>query len=418
MSKSSLAGYARATWDDIRRNGWQAVARKCRSLFWWSLALALYPLVALLRPIVRLRIMRVPANYLGHLCLRPDIYLSERKLGLQPRRTFDVFHLWPLPPSNAAVVRVLSRSLRIWQGSYYFYQLYNRLPGGRAHIFHPRIRDYEDMDSGGVMHRAGRNVSLSAEEQSAGWKILDEQGISDSGQFICFHARSSAYYPQRLIAGDPAGLEQQQAYRNCDVETYLPAVRSLAERGFTAFRMGAVRERPIPDLHPRIVDYANSFRSEFMDVFLLANCRFLVGSASGVDAVAELFRRPMLTVNMALFAGVHSWMPNLTIFKKYRLVEEQRFLKFREIVEMDAHYLQASEDYERLGIEFVDNTAEEISDAVDELEARLDGRWQERSEDKELQARFWAVLQDHPLHQNRCGLIGATYLRQHQDLLD
>lgn len=421
----SLAGYIAATVEDIRRNGLSAVRRKAGALVWRTLGLVLYPAIVALRRLVHVRFMVLPSDYLGPLCLRPAYYLAERELGLHPPRSFDIFHLWPPTPCNTALVRVLRRKLRIWQGSHYVYQLYHRLPGGRRHIMHPMTRikgqpgGFIDHDSMGVLQRTAAHVSLLPGEQAAGWRVLAGQDVPKGAEFVCFHARSSGYYRTQFQKTDADLLERRQAFRNTEVESYLPALETLvARRGCHAFRMSAVRERPLPATDPRIVDYVNDFRSPEMDVFLMANCRFHISCGAGPDSIAELFRRPVVFVNYPLLAAVHSWLPHVIILKRYWLEDEQRCMTFREIMETDAGFILDTAEYERRGIRLLDNTAEEIKEAVLEMDARLDGSWEETPEDEEHQARFWDILRDHPLQRHRCGFIAAAFLRRYRELLD
>ena len=420
---ASLVRYASATLSDIRENGTAAIRRKIEKVFWNALAFLLYPLVLALRPLVHIRFILIHTVYLGHLAVTPANYLAQRQLGLHPKRSFDVFHIWPLPPSNEALVGVLARSMRIWQASYYFYALYRRLPGGRAHTFHAaslrpgHVRKYSDQDIEGVLQRTEPAVALTPAEESRGWQALAEQGVSRDDRFVAFHARTSKYYFERLNVRDASVAEERQYFRNSDIGLMLPAVETLAQRGYYALRMGAVTEPPIPDIHPRVLDYANSFRSPEMDIFLLANCHFLISNGSGPDGICELFRRPVVFVDYAVWGGMHSWLPHITIFRKYWLKDEKRFMTIREGFANGCEYLVTTEAFAERGIELIPNTAEEVQDAVMEMEARLAGTWVGEPEDEALQRRFWSAVGDHPLHQNVCGRIGAAYLRQNRDLI-
>jgi putative glycosyltransferase (TIGR04372 family) len=93
-------------------------------------------------------------------------------------------------------------------------------------------------------------------------------------------------------------------------------------------------------------------------------------------------------------------------------------LTFQEILSSDIGGFGEDEQYAQLGIEIVDNTPEEISSMVMEMEQRLAGTWQTTEEDEELRARFWALFP--PRYPNRIfrSRVGAEFLRQNRDLLD
>ena len=53
-----------------------------------------------------------------------------------------------------------------------------------------------------------------------------------------------------------------------------------------------------------------------------------------------------------------------------------------------------------------------------EMDARLNGTWHTTKEDKELQRRFWTLIDGSELHGTILSHIGAKFLRQNRDLLD
>ncbi len=95
-------------------------------------------------------------------------------------------------------------------------------------------------------------------------------------------------------------------------------------------------------------------------------------------------------------------------------------MKVSEMIESGAGRLPRGEQYDERGIEVVKNTPGEILDAVNEMEARLDGTWQSTEEDEELQRRFWLPFKSSPFHNpdgKIRGRIGTQYLRQNSELL-
>ena len=39
-------------------------------------------------------------------------------------------------------------------------------------------------------------------------------------------------------------------------------------------------------------------RSDFMDIYFGAKCHFFIGVGTGIDAIPDIFRRPILYVNV------------------------------------------------------------------------------------------------------------------------
>ena len=93
-------------------------------------------------------------------------------------------------------------------------------------------------------------------------------------------------------------------------------------------------------------------------------------------------------------------------------------MRFREIVGTKIGSFLMTEDYERAGIEYVENTAEEIRDAVEEMTARCEGRWETSVEYEDLQRRFWELYRSSPRMRVLRSRVGSKFLLQNKDLLD
>lgn len=117
--------------------------------------------------------------------------------------------------------------------------------------------------------------------------------------FVCFHTRDSAY----LAGAFPGRGRDDSVCRNANIQNYVP-VEELVRRGYYAIRMGSIVPEPLATTNPRIIDYATTGRSDFLDIYMIymiymaAKCRFYLGGSSGLYAVPELFRRPVIHTNV------------------------------------------------------------------------------------------------------------------------
>ena len=76
-----------------------------------------------------------------------------------------------------------------------------------------------------------------------------------------------------------------------------------------------------------------------------------------------------------------------------------------------------TEQYEKAGIELIDNTPEEITSVALEMDGRLKGTWQSIEEDEKLQRRFWALFKPDDLNSVFRARVGTEFLRQNRQLL-
>ena len=173
-----------------------------------------------------------------------------------------------------------------------------------------------------------------------------------------------------------------------------------------------------------VIDYASSaLRSDFTDVYLLGNCNFFLGNDSGIWCLPLIFRRPLAMVNFTLLSVFFkkNYKPWFFIMKHFRHKAKQRNLSLCEMFEAGLAGASDSNRFEKVGVELVCNTPEEIRDLAIELDERLKGSWQPRPGDEELQQRFWAIFREHAPAESQGGIqprIGAAFLRNHLYLLD
>ena len=184
-------------------------------------------------------------------------------------------------------------------------------------------------------------------------------------------------------------------------------------------RIGAVVKEKIKSSNPNIIDYATSGqRTDFLDVYLGANCHFFLCSDSGIGIVPELLRRPVVYVNWIQLDVLSTWtLHALVIPKKFYLKKEDRYLTFREIIGSELGTAMHAEIYEEHGVELIENTPEEIMAVVWQMEKQLAGTWKTTQEDEALQQQFWSVYGNHHLKSPNFR-IGTMYLRKNRNLLE
>ena len=69
-----------------------------------------------------------------------------------------------------------------------------------------------------------------------------------------------------------------------------------------------------------------------------------------------------------------------------------------------------------LDIKLIDNTPEEITELVLEMNSRLNNTWEIKKENEDLQAKFWSLFDDTFIKSNTFR-IGSAYLKKNKNLL-
>ncbi|MDO8568367.1 MAG: TIGR04372 family glycosyltransferase [Dehalococcoidales bacterium] len=247
----------------------------------------------------------------------------------------------------------------------------------------------------------GPLLTLTDSDHERGWQCLRTLGVPADAWFVGLHVREE-------------GDESRQA-RDTDIATYRMAIESIVARGGWVVRMGDPAVTPLP-LMPQVIDYARSnARSDWMDVFLWARCRFFIGTQSGPAWVPPTFGVPCVVTN-STFLSRRWFGQDLFITKLLWSEGEQRYLSFAEAVTSSAGVPESLDYFTSGGLRIVDNTPEEINDVAMEMLDRLEGNLKYTEEDEQLQGWFDRMWTSHAY--KATGRIGRDFLRKWAHLLD
>jgi len=258
---------------------------------------------------------------------------------------------------------------------------------------------------------------FTADEESEGLALLASMGIKENDPFINFHVRDSAYLD---TVHNYWGREQWKGhdYRDANVMNFIPAVQYLAEQEITSIRLGQVVKQPLPELGPRIVDYATNHRTDFGDIYLFSRPKFFLTAGGGPISLAWIFGVPAAYANLVPLWTKSPGKKDIFTPKKLWDIQRKRFLSFRETVEFGSEYFGESYMYGDAGLELVENSPEEIVSLVKEMNDRLDGIWVAEDEDEDLQQRFKDIYRPGHRSHGFPSRIGSQFLRENRELLE
>ena len=419
----------------IRQGGVKVLYRKfiqaikiVIQLFFMLASIPLVLLIRLLHPVIKVRFIWLDAGRIGHFD-NVNVYLARKINGEFPSNILDIvyFTVSTGQVSNEQYLKMWRRVLHTPPLIFGYLlesidKINESLPGKKT-IYHGRKQFTSDRNKAinnkiteSILRHVDSPISFTSDEHILGGKLLSELGVPRAKEFICFHSRDSAFL-------ESLKLDRYWGYhdfRDSNIRKYLPAVEEIAKRGYYALRMGSHVKESLDVDNPMIIDYAsNGSHSDFLDIYLSTNCRFFIISDTGLSNPPEVFRKPIVYVNDFLFALLYrlSIRNCIFIFKKYYLIQEERFLTYAEIAKTDLLYFSSGHEIKKRGIEVVENTQEEILAATIEMEERLSGIWVTKKEDEELQMRFWSLLPTGLSKSPNCR-IGAQFLRDNSELLE
>lgn len=196
-------------------------------------------------------------------------------------------------------------------------------------------------------------IDLDYEKKLRCQKILRK--ITYNRKFICLHVRDS-FYKKNTIKN----------YRNSNINNYIKAIEYLIKKNYFVFRLGNSPLNKINFTNKYFLDYANSdIKTDFMDLHLINECDFYIGTQSGTYDTAKMFNKPKLITNMVeAFTAFPNRVDDRGIFKKI-LNKKKKIIKINEFISMPFKYNNPEQSVDDL--EFIENTSEEILQGVIEF---------------------------------------------------
>ena len=413
--------------------------RLIRALRLLLISLFAIPVVIFIRVIRSYKVVRFMCVDFGRIggAYHLDWYLSENKSRLNNKKYFDIFiAISATNHINYQWLKMWRRAIpRLYKAAYFWntvIRINKLIPGYERHFipdywvymgqkdrrltgnkFKERKKKVDDKLKL-VLKNNQSNISFTSREDDKGFKVLKEIGCHGNSGYICFHARDPMFLKN---VNDNVNFDYHN-YRDSDINNYLLATQEMATRGIYSIRMGAIVEKEISSASNLVVDYASSkYRTDFNDVYISGNCKFFLCSDTGISIVPEVFRLPVVHVNFTNITNISIWTINsLFIFKFFYLRNENRFMKFSEILDLEFGGIETNEIFSKLNIELIENTPEEIRQVTIEMDERLNGTWETKEEDIELQERFWLLFGPNKIKSPNLR-IGAEFLRKNKDLL-
>ena len=265
------------------------------------------------------------------------------------------------------------------------------------------------------------------EQVERGEEALSAMGVT--GPFVCLAARNAQYN-----RNTDHGIEQGYGSRNMDFKDYGKTIAWLGEQGIQCLKMGRF-EDPIDPI-PNCIDYSAHHASDFMDLYAFSRCEFAVTCCSGIMLLAQLFAKPLLMVDTTMFSfGLGAvrytehdrFLPKRFHVRDPKKRRVKRPLSLNEVFETEKGCDIFDSRLTSRGIEWDDNTEDEILDAVEEMVSRIDGTWADTEDDEDLLDRWWALYDEMAAFQsaNERNWIGGpvpfppatTFLRRHDYLV-
>jgi len=351
----------------------------------------------LLTPLIQIRLVRLLSERAGHFGLNTENMLCAFDVGVLNRRgdnhKIKYFFYTHGIVCNKQLLKMWKRVLPLLPFPIACRQIDQLLSFASFQYKKDKVKN--TVESSGwvrdkllLMERVPYpHVFFTFEEEKRAEIFLEKLGVSKNAKWVCLLVRDPLYLDKLFPIDD----WDYHAHRNANIMTYKKAALFLAEKGYTVIRMGKWAQDPFSVSHERIIDYAmHPLRSDFLDIYLSAKCCFFMSTSTGIDSVAQMFRRPILFSNIAIPSELQSFVSNsLFIPKKVINKNTDEYITYKTFDQVISSPYEIHETAKKNNFMLVDNTEDEILEAAIEMEQRITCMWIETKIDILAQKKFF-----------------------------
>lgn len=211
------------------------------------------------------------------------------------------------------------------------------------------------IDNKNVLLRHMPSIEFNSSEKKEGDDYLKKIGIQNN-LYFAFASRSSQFKNEKI-----------ETARNSNIYNKILGVKFMISKGYKAIRMGKNEtERKIFN-DSNIIDYAiSNDRSDFLDIYLISKCEFMISSNSGINELPVLFRKPRLIVDYYDIPALEFHPLKLMIVpKKFKNLNTGNLINFEEAFEKKLNYIHINSKVNELGYDIIDNSELEIKKATE-----------------------------------------------------
>ncbi len=281
--------------------------------------------------------------------------------------------------------------------------------------------DYTVLDKAGLIMKHPVDIKFNKSEITEGERFLTSCGLNQDSKYICLNVRDSAYLSQNRKKDFT-----KHELRNSDIDTYIESIKVLIEAGYVVFRMGSVFENQVGFNSPLFFDYAsNGMRTEFLDIFLGANCTFCISTGSGWDEIPRIFKRPTLYVNVVPILANAIVTRDLLLFPKYmRDKTSGELLPLKDLLSSFLYGQSNPMWVDKYNGIVHDLSSDDLKHATIEMIARTEGRFTPTTQQSDMQKNLRQSLMSMSQFQPSAGFFpiraefATRFLDQNPNFLD
>lgn len=380
--------------------------------------------IILVYPIIKIKIFELETRAIGHFTKSIEVFLSEIRSNIHPTKKI----LYICFPNKFIANKFLFKKWKdhiiilpriIIEPLFFFFRIF---PFGR--IFLAPYRHWTDnsyswkkpsqlIDIYGTISITKPILKFSNLEISRGNSYLKKHGIDYLDNYICLSIRNPNYYFNRNLIN-----KIKLNLRDSNVRYFFKAIKYLSTQ-YKIFNLG---EKLNIDLNlSNLILYNNSTdKSDFLDIFLPFHCKYIISTGTGLDHVSVLNRKPRFILNSSEIYNLWAFDYEIDLFtpKKFKSLSTGKFIPYSDVLKLRLSEYQYLDDLNKDGYDCINNTEEEILDAVKEVEFFYKNKKYLNNDMDYLNKKFREIYYNYNGYKIKRLKICNSFLKINKELID
>jgi len=350
----------------------------------WAVPIVI--VIWLLRPFVLVKIMSFRSEHIGGYVPKSANYLRSYK------KQAGILEIYGTTGKNNTFwTRLIKRSGLPLYGDWvqYLYYWINLLPNPEKNKIFNVGRNFYDETNWNFQY--AEVIPFKENENEKGEEWLRNHGWNEGQPYVCIIVRDSAFL-DHLSPPTSKNNWDYHRYRDSNINTYIEGIKWLIDKGYFVIRMGSKMRSPILFTDKKFVDYPFcTEKSDFLDVWLFANCTYTISTGTGPDLISAIYNKPILLINVLPFAI------ELVMFFKQTIIPKKLFkldtgipLTIKEY--FLTHNYFSTETYSNNNILIEDLQSSEILDYIVEFDSCVRRDFKKDKSNELMQQSIWEIF--------------------------
>ena len=305
----------------------------------------------------KIKIGKIDTGRIGNTYVA-DLYLIKKKI-----KKLNYNEIWVTDKEicNSQMYKMINHHFNILNFMKFYYDSINFL-SSKFNLFSGYLVRL-DFNKDSIYHgQLNNQMKLTAKDKIRAKFLAKNFNIPKKSKVICIACRDDSYLKKKY----PGKNFSYHSYRDTNINSFIPIIKKLIKKKYFVIRVGREAKTRVKIRSKYFLDYPFcKYKNDLLDFYFANICSLWIGSNTGLDCLAHMFRKPSVIVNFAPVGVLRHNIYNKKLiyhFKSYIAKKNLKKLSFSKIFEKKLQMLGRTDDYRNKKILLKSATSKEITD--------------------------------------------------------